>query len=377
MNIKDFIAGNFIQRYEYRSFEPKPINHIWTWDEPEINMRLEKANKLLGELNAFTYIVPDIDLFIAMHILKEATKSSKIEGTKTDIDEAVLPVEEISPEKRDDWLEVHNYIKAINFAVNELENLPISTRLIKETHRILIDGSRGENKTPGEFRKSQNWIGGNSLSDAVFVPPHFDSLPHLLTDLDFFINNTELKVPHLIKIALIHYQFETIHPFLDGNGRIGRLLITLYLVSNKIIGKPSLYLSDYFEKHRALYYDSLTMVREKNDIAGWINFFLQAVEHTAENSIITFRKIFDLKNKYDIFISNAGYRAGDIRILINYLYKSPVIDTITLAGLLKKDKRTVRRIIDILEEAGILKEVTGYRRNRNYVLNDYLLLFLK
>lgn len=376
MNIKHFKSGKYVQRYEYKSFEPELINHSWIWEDAEINVLLEKSNKLLGELNAFTYIVPDIDLFIAMHILKEATQSSKIEGTKTELDEALLPIEEILPEKRNDWKEVQNYIKAINFAINELEKLPLSNRLIKETHRILLEGTRGEYKTPGDFRVSQNWIGGSNLSDAIYIPPHWDSLPELLTDLEYFIHNREIKVPNLIKIALIHYQFETIHPFLDGNGRIGRLLITLYLVSNNILSKPSLYLSDYFEKNRAVYYDSLTLVRVKNDLTNWIKFFLKAIEITAEISITKFRRILELKNKYDIFITQTGNKAENLRKIFNHLYRSPIIDTNHLSLVLDKDNRTARRLLNFLESNGILKEFTGFKRNKNFVLYEYLQIFL-
>ena len=377
MNIRNFKAGKYAQNYKYKSFEPELINHEWIWDDGEINVKLEKANKLLGELNAFAYIVPDVDLFISMHIKKEATQSSKIEGTKTELDEALLPIEDISPEKRDDWQEVQNYIKAINWSIAELDKLPLSSRLIKETHRLLLEGTRGENKTPGNFRKSQNWIGGSSPSNAVFVPPIHENLPSLLTDLEHFLNNDKLTLPHLIRIAISHYQFETIHPFLDGNGRIGRLMITLYLVSNRIISKPSLYLSDYFEKNRAMYYDTLTLVREKNDLISWIRFFLKAVISTAENGVITFRKILKLKQEYDVMISRSGRRADDIRRVIHYLYSNPITDSNTLSEIISKDKRTARRILNDLESRNIIRETTGNKRNRSFVLYDYLQVFLE
>ena len=375
MNLKQFKAGNYVQRFEYKSFEPELINHTWVWDDAEINVLLERANKFMGELNAFTYIVPDIDLFIAMHILKEATKSSKIEGNKTEMDEALLPIEDISPEKRDDWQEVQNYIKAINFAVSELKNLPLSNRLIRDTHRILLEGTRGEHKTPGEFRISQNWIGGSNPSNAVFVPPHWDSLPKLLSDLEKFFHNQDIQVPHLIKTAIIHYQFETIHPFQDGNGRIGRLLITLYLISNGIINNPSLYLSDYFEKNRAMYYDSLTLVRGKNDLTNWIKFFLQAVEVTAEKGIITFRKILELKNKIDKRIISFKQRAENCRKLFNYLYKSPITDGKLVAKIIGISERSARDLLNDLESQKLLTEITGFKRNRNYIFHDYISLF--
>lgn len=277
MKFETFKAGRWQQRYQYKSFEPVPVNHEWRWEDPTINSLLEQATRALGELNAFSLIVPDIDLFIEMHVVKEAQTSSKIEGTRTGIDEALMTEEHIRPEKRDDWREVRNYIEAINTAINELKTLPLSNRMLKKTHAILMQGVRGEHKQPGDFRNSQNWIGGSSLNDATFIPPHHENVAELMSDLEKFWHNQEIVVPHLIRIAISHYQFETIHPFLDGNGRIGRLLIPLYLVSYGLLAKPSLYLSDFFERNRAGYYDALMQVRVSNNLAHWVRFFLMAL----------------------------------------------------------------------------------------------------
>jgi len=375
MKFEQFVSGTRQKQYQYDSFLPATINHDWTWEDPRINVLLERATKSLGELNAFTLIVPDVDLFIRMHVLKEASKSSEIEGTKTGMDEAVLPVEDILPERRNDWLEVHNYVDAMNEAIEALKSLPLSLRLLRNAHATLMSGVRGEMKTPGEFRHSQNWIGGSSLADAAFIPPYHAELPALLSDLEKFWHNEEVQVPNLIRCAISHYQFETIHPFLDGNGRIGRLLITLYLVSHGLLAKPSLYLSDHMEKHRGAYYDALTRVRESNDIGQWCRFFLLAVLETAENGKKTFQEILALRQETDRITAGLGRKAESARRLMDYLYNEPMIDVHGAARLLGSKYSAANNLIADLEKAGILKEVTGYRRNRVFLFAVYLDIF--
>lgn len=325
VKMEEFIAGTLKQQYEYKSFQPNDVNLQWNWDSPKINTLLEKASRALAELNAFSLIVPDIDLFILMHVRKEASQSSKIEGTQTHIDDVILDVSQIDPEKRDDWQEVQNYVQAMSDAIEELEKLPLSVRLLKKTHEILMQGVRGEHKTPGDFRTSQNWIGGTNLNNAVFVPPHHTDVPKLMGNLEELWHNRVINVPDLIRIAISHYQFETIHPFLDGNGRIGRLLITLYLINRGILNKPSLYLSDYLEKHRVAYYDALTKVRASNDLVHWVIFFLEAVIETAESSKKTFQAIMSMRNELEAKMVTLGRRAENSRKLLLHLYSNPAI----------------------------------------------------
>jgi Fic family protein len=229
--MKNFKAGKIISQGWYKSFQPETINKPFSIDNMALLELLGKADRELGRLDMYSNYIPNIDLFISMHVLKEATQSSKIEGTQTNIEEALLDKEDVPLDKRNDWEEVQNYIQAMETAITELDSLPFSSRLIRHTHKILMQGVRGEHKQPGSFRSSQNWIGGASINDASFVPPIHTSVIELMSDIELFVHNEEIHFPELLKIALIHYQFETIHPFLDGNGRVGRLLITLYLVS--------------------------------------------------------------------------------------------------------------------------------------------------
>ncbi len=340
----------------------------------EIIQMLSKADRQLGRLDMYSEYV-NIDLFIQMHLVKEATQSSKIEGTQTKIEEAFLTAEEIHLDKRDDWEEVQNYILAMKSAVVALENLPFSSRLIRHTHKILLQGVRGMHKLPGEFRTSQNWIGGASINDAVFVPPIHSSIPELISDLEKFANDRSNLLPDIIKAAIIHYQFETIHPFLDGNGRTGRLLITLYLVSTGILKQPILYLSDFFERHRTLYYDNLMRVRTHHDIEQWIKFFLTGVIETAQKGIKTFDGILQLQKNIEIKLNDMGARSGDGLKLIDHLYQNPIIDAKKVGLIVGRSLRTAYNLLNEFEKMGILKEITGDDRNRSYAFQEYIDLF--
>jgi Fic family protein len=375
MKIEQFKAGVWRQQYKYKSFAPNSINHVWTWDDPSINTLLEQATRAIGELNAFSLIVPDIDVFIEMHVVKEAQTSSKIEGTQTAIDEALLPEAEVAPEKRDDWREVRNYIEAMNRSIADLRDLPLSNRLLCKAHATLMRDVRGKHKQPGDFRTSQNWIGGSSLADAVFIPPHPDDVPGLMTDLERFWHNETIAVPHLVRAAISHYQFETIHPYLDGNGRIGRLLITLYLVSNGLLAKPSLYLSDFFERNRASYYDALMRVRVANDLSHWIRFFLRGIAETATKGRDTFRKILSLRTEVEQNVSTLGKRSVNGRAAVNYLYSQPMVTAASLSGELRLSKPTGHKLVDELVRLKILRELTGRQKHRIYAFHRYLELF--
>lgn len=373
--MKDFKAGTYISQGYYKSFQPTQINRQWHLDNMEVIQLLSKADRDLGRLDMYSNYIPNIDLFISMHVLKEATKSSKIEGTQTNIEEALREKEDVPLDKRDDWEEVQNYIQAMEVAIKELDKLPFSSRLIRNTHKSLLQGVRGEKRQPGEFRRSQNWIGGATINDATFIPPIHTSIPELIGDLENFVHNKEIFFPELLKIALIHYQFETIHPFLDGNGRVGRLMITLYLVNKDILKKPILYLSDFLETHRRHYYENLMLVREKNDISQWFKFFLVGIIETANKGIQTFDSILQLQKQVDLDIQKLGSRAANAQKITNYLYQRPLINAEKIVEVASISYPSAYKLIEDLEKLEILKEITGGQRSREYIFEKYIDLF--
>lgn len=376
IRLENYKSGHIEQGVGYKYFVPSLINDEWTWQDTTINNLLEKASLRLGELNSFSRLVPNIDLFIQLHVTKEAVLSSRIEGTQTHMDEALLPQTEVQEERRNDWQEVRNYVDAMNDAIANLDKLPISSRLIRSTHKLLLNSVRGEHKLPGEFRTSQNWIGGNSISDARFIPPHHQLVGDLMGDLEKFLNNPDTHVPDLIKIAIAHYQFETIHPFLDGNGRIGRLLITLFMVQQKILAQPLLYLSTYFEKRKDLYYENLNSVRVNNDMTHWIKYFLVGVEQTAALASQTLSNIIEFKNNIENHArTNYGRRSTTAILLIHHLMQNPVVTVDDAARLCNISYKSANEIVKLLCTDGYLVESTGQSRNRLFKFKPYTEIF--
>jgi len=378
MKLEEYESGKHVQMKGYKAFIPSKINYNWEWSDTKLNKLLSEADRQIGELNAYSLLIPNVDLYIKMHVKIEANKSSRIEGTRTTVDEDFLDITDINPEKRDDWQEVQNYVKATNYGVEKIKNgFPVCTRLIREMHKILMSGVRGEKKTPGEFRTSQNWIGGSMPSTAVYVPPPHTEMADCLTDFEKFINNDEIDTPDLIKIAIIHYQFESIHPFQDGNGRIGRLLIPLYIQSKGMLDKPCLYISDYIEKNKDTYYDTLTRVRTQNDIIGWIKFFLEAIIETSKTAKEKFKKVVEFTREMNKEIMNMSVKPENAKKVLEVLYNEPAINRKKLSELTGIKESTIKNIINNFMDKEIIIETTGYTRNQIFKFQKYTDLFLK
>lgn len=367
--------GEWREKEGYQYFLPGSIflARSLTFDNA-VMRRLERATNQLGRLSAMTSAMPDASLFISTYSRKEAVQSTRIEGTQASIEEAFQEDEKaIAAERRGDWHELQQYILAFDKAMEQLDRSPISLNLIKEVHKTLLSHGRGRHKHPGEFRASQNWLGGQGPSSARFVPPAPEYVMPAMDNLERFIHEEE-QMPHLIKIALIHAQFETIHPFLDGNGRMGRMLIPLYLMANKLLERPVLYISDFFERNRDDYYDNLDNYRKNiKGTARWVAFFLDGIAEAAEQGVKSAGKITSLKEALDDKIIELGRRRGrSARKLVVLLFQKPVVNSRTIRRELGITATAVQQLLTVFVELGILVEKTGQKRNRIFVFEDYL-----
>ena len=356
----------------YKSFIPHKLPPEPSVEfDAEMMGLLSEADRKLGRLDGITQILPNPELFVAMYVQKEAVLSSQIEGTQASLTD-VLEIN-VKDEKHEDITEVVNYVNAMNFGLSRLKKFPLCLRLIREIHEKLLNNGRGSNRNPGAFRKTQNWIGpsGCTLNNARFVPPTVPDMEKALEDLeDFFYQ--EDYIPALIKIAMIHAQFESIHPFLDGNGRMGRLLITFWLCQQGILTQPLLYLSYYFKKNRLEYYDRLMAVREKGDWEGWIKFFLRGVSFTSDEATGTAKEIIELKTKCEKLITNKGYSTV-YSILLDDLFKHPIVSKNNLTDILGVSYPTVSKMVDDFCADNILQDVTpDQKRNKRYVFSAYM-----
>lgn len=371
-------AGRFVREptADYSAFVPKPLPP----DPPlrfnsDIAVALSEADTALGRLDGIVDVVPDPDLFVGMYVRREAVLSSQIEGTQSSLGDLLQEELEPASEVITDVQDIVRYVSAMNYGLDRLDTLPLSLRLIREIHEVLLQDGRGSTATPGEFRRTQNWIGpeGATLATASFIPPSVPEMKTALGDFENFLHGPR-AFPTLIEVGLAHAQFETIHPFLDGNGRVGRLLVTLLLVEREVLARPLLYLSHFFKLHRLEYYDRLTAVRLDGDWEGWIRFFLEGVKETASEATWTAKRIFELREKHRqvILDQNLGQHA---LTLLSELFRHPVIDVNRASEIMSTSFATANGVVRKLEASGILKETTGQKRFRKYRYEPYVELF--
>ena len=361
----------------YQSFKPNPLPPI-----PEIEMDgeivklLVDANKQLVKLDTASQLISNADLFISMYVRKEALISSQIEGTQCTLDDVLDP--EVEANANLDVSDVINYVKATQYALKRLERLPLCCRLIREIHEVLMENVRGQDKTPGEFRHSQNWIGpaNCSLKDARYIPPNVEDMQTAMSDLEKYINENVDYDP-LIRAALIHYQFETIHPFLDGNGRIGRLLILLYLMEQRLIEKPVIYISYFLKKNQIEYYDRISEVRRTGNFEQWIRFFLEAVSKAASDSLEAIRQLSVLHDTNVEKLPKTTRSKDNLRAVFDYIEQYPIIDIKRTAKELEVSYNTVAAAVRKLVELGIMHETTKAARNRVFAYEEYLAILRK
>lgn len=371
------LITNLSGEMAYKSFVPTPLP-----PKPSIELTedmislLIKANSQLAVLESIATRIPNVELFISMYVRKEALMSSQIEGTQATLEDVLDPMIEANTNRN--VADVVNYIKATEFAIKRLHELPLCNRLIKETHAVLMEGVRGQEKSPGEFRRSQNWIGGqgSTLKNARYIPPSPDDMIEAMSDLEKYINADD-ELDALIRAALIHYQFETIHPFLDGNGRVGRLLITLFLMEKKVLSTPALYISYFLKKNRVEYYDRMTEVRAKGNYEQWVTFFLRALLESAEDATATIDELITLHDKNAAVISGMGRAAKNAMLVFEYLEANPIIEIRKTAEALSITFNTASSAVKRLTDAGILVQTTNASRNRTFAYEDYLSILRK
>ena len=372
-------AGKYVkQGTGFKAFIPAPLPPIPPVAlDAELTRLLSEADRSLGRLDGIGSVLPNPDLFVAMYVRQEAVLSSQIEGTQSSLEDVLqFEVDAKGADVPKDVEEVVNYVRAMNFGIQRLEKLPLSLRLIREIHAELLKGTRGAHRTPREFRRTQNWIGsaGANLANATFVPPPVPEMKEALNKFEQFLHDDSLPV--LIHTGLAHAQFETIHPFLDGNGRVGRLLITFLLCERKILHRPLLYLSHYLKMHRAEYYDRLTAIRNDGNWEAWLKFFLRGVGEVSQEAIETARRIFALRDEHRQAINKSmGSSAGSALRLLDYLYEQPIISVRLVEQHLKSSFVTANKMVEQFIKLDILNETTGRQRNRRYAYAPYLALF--
>ena len=375
MNRAGVLVSNLSGEAQYKSFRPSPLPPVLEIDD-EMLALLTGATRALATLDTLSTHIPNMNLFVSMYVRKEALLSSQIEGTQATLEDVLDPL--IEKNANQNVADVINYIKATEFALNRMNSLPLCSRLMKEIHAVLMSGVRGQEKNPGEFRTSQNWIGaqGSTLKTARYIPPNPIDMAEAMSELEKYMNGDD-TLDVLIQAALIHYQFETIHPFLDGNGRIGRLLITLFLMDKKALNSPALYISYYLKNNRIEYYDRMSEVRNKDNYEQWVKFFLRAVRDSSEEAADTIQKLSALHDKNIAVIDGMGRAAKTARAVFDYLEQNPIIDIRRTSNDLGLAFSTVSTSVNRLIEKGILTQTNNAARKRVFAYEDYLAILRK
>lgn len=375
MKLEEYKSGMYTRIDDVRAFILTKIEYKWEWQDPALSKLLAEASRLIGELNMYSLLTPETETYMKMGLKADGVKSCKIEGINVNLQD-LMYLKEDEKEKQNDIEEVNNYIEAMNYGIEKVkEGQKLSTKLITDIHKLLMQGARGKDKNPGRLRITQVCMEENFENNADFVPSAHTEIIECLTDFEKFINNDETEVPELVKVAILHYQFESIRPFSAGNGSTGRILVPLYLESKKILEKPCIYLSDYFEKNKDAYFAKLARVRTNSDMIGWIKFFLEAVIDAIKSQKEKFIKLKELKKEVEQAIETLSVKDDNGKKVFDVLYDTPIASRKKILEISRMKPSTLNTIINELLEKNMIEEITGQGRNQVFAFRKYINVF--
>lgn len=378
MKLEGYKSGIFMRMNDYSPFILSKINYEWSWEDSKLNKMSAEVNRQIGELNGYSKLLPNMDAYTKMLMVVEANKTSKIEGTNIKMEDCLLQPSDIEAEKKEDWDRIQRHIDAMNYGIQQIgEQVTVGTKLLREIHNILLQGEKGDEKNLGKLRGMQTWVGGTSILDAIYIPPPHTEIVECLADFEQFIANEDTNTPDVVKLAMLHYQFESIHPFVGGNGRIGRMLIPLYLRSKGFLDKPCLFVSEYLEQNKEEYFNRLAKVRTSSDIIGWINFFLEAMLESAKRTNNRLQQLSQLKNEMDNVVMNTPVKPDNAKKIVETFYKEPIVDVLRLGELSGIKGGTMRTVINSLIDKGIVIKVKGVNKNKIVCFKKYTDIFFE
>ena len=376
MKLEGYKSGMFMRMSEYSAFILSKINYDWSWEDSKLSKMSAEASRQIGELNGYSKLLPNIEVYIKMLLTIEANRTSKIEGTYTKIEDNLLELSDIEPEKKEDWERIQKYIEAMDYGKTQVNNgSKIGTKLLREIHKVLLEDEKGNEANLGRLRGMQTWVGGSSPANALYVPPPHTEIVECLADFEQFVENENTDTPEVVKASMLHYQFESIHPFVGGNGRIGRMIIPLYFQSKGMLDKSCLFISESLEKRKEEYFGKLTKVRTSSDIIGWINFFLEIMIETAKITNERLQKLAVLKNEMDDVIMNTPVKPDNARKIVETLYEEPIVDVARLGMLSGIKNGTMRTVINSLIDKGLVIKTRGVNKNKILVFKKYTDIF--